>query len=93
MLALLLAWHEIVSIVNGIDVKNERSENMRIQCHIGNTGKDTRRGALLPTVQPHYCLSCVLCGVNSMCVVHLRQDGTRQNHLRLSRRINHWRSR
>ena len=63
---------------------NERSENMRIQCHIGNAGKGTQRGALLPTVQPHHCLSCVLCGVNSMCVVHLHQDGTRQNSLRLS---------
>ena len=63
---------------------NERSENMRIQCHIGNAGKGTQRGALLPTVQPHHCLSCVLCGVHSIFVVHLHQDGTRQNSLRLS---------
>ena len=57
---------------------------MRIQFHIGNTGKGTQRGALLPTVQPHHCLSCVLCGVHSIFVVHLHQDGTRQNSLRLS---------
>ena len=57
---------------------------MRIQFHIGNTGKGTQRGALLPTVQPHHCLSCVLCGVHSIFVVHLHQDGTRQNFLRLS---------
>ena len=89
MLALLLAWHEIVSIVNGIDVKNERSENMRIQCHIGNTGKDTRRGALLPTVQPHYCLSCVFCRVHSMCVEMARGRIICDYHAA----FNHWRSR